>query len=181
VSTRSAFLPTTSSSSSSSGATSGTIKIGVDLPVSGADASIGIPTQNGAVLAVEEANKNGFAGGKFKLEASLLDDAVQGKHDPNAGAQNVKTFIADDAVLAMVGARHTVAWLRPSPAGRGPPGVTHPPWRPGGPRPAPAGSGRSGTRRPAAARRAAGSVGDSGGSSEAWVNSGHGCPGPRRP
>jgi branched-chain amino acid transport system substrate-binding protein len=93
----------TSSSSSSSGATSGTIKIGVDLPVSGADASIGIPTQNGAVLAVEEANKNGFAGGKFKLEASLLDDAVQGKHDPNAGAQNVKTFIADDAVLAMVG------------------------------------------------------------------------------
>jgi len=91
------------SSSSSSGASGGTIKIGVDLPVSGADASIGIPTQNGAVLAVEQANKNGFAGGKFKLEASLLDDAVQGKHDPNAGAQNVKTFIADDGVLAMIG------------------------------------------------------------------------------
>ncbi|HEV2740266.1 MAG TPA: branched-chain amino acid ABC transporter substrate-binding protein [Candidatus Elarobacter sp.] len=93
----------TSSSSSSSGASGGTIKIGVDLPVSGADASIGIPTQNGAVLAVEEANKNGFAGGKFKLDTSLLDDAVQGKHDPNAGAQNVKTFIADDSVLAMIG------------------------------------------------------------------------------
>jgi branched-chain amino acid transport system substrate-binding protein len=92
-----------SSTSSSSGASGGTIKIGVDLPVSGADASIGIPTQNGAVLAIEEANKNGFAGGKFKLEASLLDDAVQGKHDPNAGAQNVKTFIADDGVLAMIG------------------------------------------------------------------------------
>ena len=80
-----------------------TIKIGVDLPVSGADASIGIPTQNGAVLAVEEANKNGFAGGKFKLDTSLLDDAVQGKHDPAAGAQNVKTFIADSAVLSMIG------------------------------------------------------------------------------
>ncbi len=80
-----------------------TIKIGVDLPVSGADASIGIPTQNGAVLAVEEANQNGFAGGKFKLDTSLLDDAVQGKHDPAAGAQNVKTFIADSSVLAMVG------------------------------------------------------------------------------
>ncbi len=91
------------SSSSSSSASGGTIKLGVDLPVSGADASIGLPTQNGAVLAVEEANKNGFAGGKFKLDTSLLDDAVQGKHDPNAGAQNVKTFIADDAVLAMVG------------------------------------------------------------------------------
>jgi len=71
--------------------------------VSGADASIGIPTQNGVVLAVEEANKNGFAGGKFKLDTSLLDDAVQGKHDPAAGAQNVKTFIADSSVLAMIG------------------------------------------------------------------------------
>ena len=55
------------------------------------------------MLAVEEANKNGFAGGKFKLETSLLDDAVQGKHDPAAGAQNVKTFIADSSVLAMIG------------------------------------------------------------------------------
>jgi len=94
---------TTSTSGSSTDANAPTIKIGVDLPVSGADASIGIPTQNGAVLAVEEANKNGFAGGKYKLEASLLDDAVQGKHDPAAGAQNVKNFIADSAVLAMVG------------------------------------------------------------------------------
>jgi branched-chain amino acid transport system substrate-binding protein len=97
---------TTSTSAGSSGepaAAGQTIKIGVDLPVSGADASIGIPTQNGAVLAVEEADKNGFAGGKFKLDTSLLDDAVQGKHDPAAGAQNVKTFIADSSVLAMVG------------------------------------------------------------------------------
>jgi branched-chain amino acid transport system substrate-binding protein len=91
------------STSASGGASGGTVKIGVDMPVSGADASIGLPTQNGAVLAVEEANKNGFAGGKFKLEASVLDDAVQGKHDPNAGAQNVKTFIADDTLLAMIG------------------------------------------------------------------------------
>jgi branched-chain amino acid transport system substrate-binding protein len=81
----------------------GTIKIGVDLPVSGADAAIGVPTQNGAVLAIEQANKNGFTGSVFKLEASLLDDAVQGKHDPAAGAQNVKTFIADSSVLAMIG------------------------------------------------------------------------------
>jgi branched-chain amino acid transport system substrate-binding protein len=93
----------TSSSSTTTDANAQTIKIGVDLPVSGADASIGIPTQNGAVLAVEEANKNGFAGGKFKLDTSLLDDAVQGKHDPAQGAQNVKTFIADSSVLAMVG------------------------------------------------------------------------------
>ncbi len=84
-------------------ATVPTLRIGVDLPVSGADAAIGIPTQNGAVLAIEQANKRGFAGGKYKLDASLLDDAVQGKHDPAAGAQNVKTFIADSSVMAMVG------------------------------------------------------------------------------
>lgn len=94
---------TTSGGSSEPAASGQTIKLGVDLPVSGADASIGIPTQNGVVLAVEEANKNGFAGGKFKLDTSLLDDAVQGKHDPAAGAQNVKTFIGDSSVLAMVG------------------------------------------------------------------------------
>jgi branched-chain amino acid transport system substrate-binding protein len=99
--------PSTSSSSSTGGgaadAGGDTIKIGIDMPVSGADASIGVPTANGAVLAVEEANKNGFAGGKFKLASSLLDDSVQGKHDPAAGAQNVKTFISDASVLAMVG------------------------------------------------------------------------------
>jgi branched-chain amino acid transport system substrate-binding protein len=87
---------------SSQAASVGTIRIGVDLPVSGADAAIGIPTQNGAVLAIEEAGKT-FTGGTFKLEGSLLDDAVQGVHDPAAGAQNVKTFIADSSVLAMVG------------------------------------------------------------------------------
>jgi branched-chain amino acid transport system substrate-binding protein len=94
---------TTSSSGTSSSPSGDTIKIGVDLPVSGADASTGIPTQNGVLLAIEQANKNGFAGGKFKLAPVLLDDAVQGKHDPAAGAQNVKAFIADNDVLGMIG------------------------------------------------------------------------------
>lgn len=102
-SSNSSTTTTTSGSSGAPAAAGQTIKIGVDLPVSGADASIGIPTQNGAVLAVEQANQRGFAGGKFKLDTSLLDDAVQGKHDPAAGAQNVKTFIADSSVLAMIG------------------------------------------------------------------------------
>jgi branched-chain amino acid transport system substrate-binding protein len=93
----------TSSQSTSSDAPGGaTIKIGIDLPLSGGDAAQGIPTRNGAVLAVEEANAKGVPGG-FKFVAYDLDDAVQGAHDPAQGAQNVKTFVADDAVLAMVG------------------------------------------------------------------------------
>jgi branched-chain amino acid transport system substrate-binding protein len=79
------------------------IKIGIDLPVSGADASIGIPTQNGALLAIEEANAKHVLGAGTTLQAYALDDAVQGKHDPAQGAQNVKTFIADPSVLAMIG------------------------------------------------------------------------------
>jgi branched-chain amino acid transport system substrate-binding protein len=78
-----------------------TIKIGIDLPVSGADASTGIPTRNGAVQAIEEANAHAPAG--FKFSAYDLDDAVQGAHDPAQGAQNTKAFISDAAVLAMIG------------------------------------------------------------------------------
>jgi branched-chain amino acid transport system substrate-binding protein len=103
TSTTSATTASSPGSGSGSAASAGTIKIGIDMPLSGSDASDGVPTANGAILAIEEANKRGFAGGKYKLESSLLDDSVQGKHDPNAGAQNVKTFIADDAVLAMLG------------------------------------------------------------------------------
>jgi branched-chain amino acid transport system substrate-binding protein len=78
------------------------VKVGVDLPTSGADATNGIPTRNGVILAVEQANAKPLPGG-LKFEVSSLDDAVQGVHDPAQGAQNVKTFIADSAVLGMIG------------------------------------------------------------------------------
>jgi branched-chain amino acid transport system substrate-binding protein len=81
---------------------SAVIKIGIDFPVSGADASTGIPTQNGAVMAIEEANAAGLPGG-FSLAATTMDDAVQGVHDPAQGAQNVKTLISDSSVLAVIG------------------------------------------------------------------------------
>ncbi len=94
--------PAASGSAAPEAASGQTIKIGIDLPLSGADASIGIPTQNGVLLAIDQANAKGLPGG-FKLEAASLDDAVQGKHDPAQGAQNVKTFVSDPAVLGMVG------------------------------------------------------------------------------
>jgi branched-chain amino acid transport system substrate-binding protein len=81
---------------------SSAIRIGIDLPTSGADASIGIPTQNGALMAIEQANARGLPGG-FSLEAVPLDDAVQGVHDPAQGAENVKSFIADPRVLGIIG------------------------------------------------------------------------------
>jgi branched-chain amino acid transport system substrate-binding protein len=78
------------------------IKIGIDLPLSGADASAGQSTLNGALLAIEQANAKGLPG-KFKLEADSLDDAVQGVHSPQQGAANARTFVSDPNVLAMIG------------------------------------------------------------------------------
>jgi branched-chain amino acid transport system substrate-binding protein len=90
-------------SSTASAPAGNTVKIGIDLPLSGAEAAVGQPIANGAILAVEQANAAGFAGGKFKVEADTLDDTTQGLHDPAQGAQNVKTLIGDPAVLAVVG------------------------------------------------------------------------------
>jgi branched-chain amino acid transport system substrate-binding protein len=85
----------------------GTIKVGIDLPVSGSDASDGQPTQNGAKLAVKQAGKvcgaSSHTDACFTLASFPLDDAVNGAHDPGQGAKNVQQFVADSAVLGMVG------------------------------------------------------------------------------
>jgi len=102
-----AATATTATSGGGGGTFSGdTIKIGVDLPTSGADASDGVPTRNGAELAISQANDKGgvtIAGKTYKLEMYALDDAVNGVHNPDQGVKNVQQFIADPAVLAMVG------------------------------------------------------------------------------
>lgn len=79
------------------------VAIGIDLPLSGAETSDGVPTRNGAVLAIEEAQAAHLLGAGVNIIADDLDDAVNGQHDPAQGAQNVKTFISDQRVLAMIG------------------------------------------------------------------------------
>ena len=91
-----------SSQVASTGGSSNVIKIGIDLPLSGADASIGVPTQYGAQLAIKQANEKRLVPG-FTLEADVLDDAVNGVHDPAQGAKNIQTLGADPAVLGIVG------------------------------------------------------------------------------
>jgi len=87
-------------------ATKGTLKIGIDLPVSGSDASDGLPTQYGAQLAIKLAGKVCGIQKKdacWKLESLPLDDAVNGVHNEAKGAQNVKQFVDNADVIAMVG------------------------------------------------------------------------------
>jgi branched-chain amino acid transport system substrate-binding protein len=80
----------------------GAIKIGIDLPITGADASDGVPAENGAKLAIDQANSKGTVAG-YKLEAFVLDNAVNGVHDPAQGARNVQQFVGDNATVAFVG------------------------------------------------------------------------------
>jgi branched-chain amino acid transport system substrate-binding protein len=87
--------------SSSGGGTGdkGTIKIGSELPLSGKEASNGVPTLNGTKYAVL---KRGKIKG-YTIEVNSLDDAVNGVHDAQKGAQNVQQFVGDSKVLGFIG------------------------------------------------------------------------------
>ncbi len=81
------------------GTNKGEIVIASELPTSGADASSGLPAQQGAQFAVQQ--KGSIKG--FKLTFLPLDDAVNGSHDPQKGVQNVQQMISNPKVLGMVG------------------------------------------------------------------------------
>jgi branched-chain amino acid transport system substrate-binding protein len=88
-----------SSGTSGTDTSKGEIIIASDLPTSGGDASSGLPAQNGAQFAVQQT----AAIKGFKLTFKPFDDAVNGVHDPQKGAQNVNQMLSDSKILAMVG------------------------------------------------------------------------------
>jgi branched-chain amino acid transport system substrate-binding protein len=94
-----AFVAFACGGTTGTGGAKGEIDIASDLPTSGADASSGLPTQYGAAFAVSQ--KGSIQG--FTLKFVPLDDAVNGKHDPTKGAQNVQQFISNKLILGMVG------------------------------------------------------------------------------
>jgi len=90
---------TTGSTGGTTSQGSKTIKVATDLPTSGKDTSNGKPTENGAHMAVDEANTSNFIAG-YKIEFVPKDDVgPSGAHDPAVGAQNI-TAIAGDALVA---------------------------------------------------------------------------------
>ncbi len=80
------------------------VKIGVSLALTGPDARWGVPMLRGVELAVEEVNRGGGAGG-HPLETVVLDSAGPGLEGIShwRGVNNYERFIADPAVLAVVG------------------------------------------------------------------------------
>src|SRR5258705_6277077 len=79
-------------------------KIGLSLPLTGADADGADAILKGAQMAIAEINAKGGAGG-YKLEAVVFDSATPaaGQYDPAQAATNYKKFIAAAPVLAAVG------------------------------------------------------------------------------
>jgi branched-chain amino acid transport system substrate-binding protein len=80
------------------------IKIGITLPLTGADAEDATLIKNGALLAIEEANAKGGVAG-YKIETVIYDSgtATAGQYDPAQAATNTKKLVSDPAVVANIG------------------------------------------------------------------------------
>ncbi len=94
---------TTGSGNGTPTAGSTTIKIATELPVSGKDESSGKPTENGAHLAVDQANANHTIPGYTLVFDPRDDVGPSGTNDPVVGAANIRSLIGDALVAAVVG------------------------------------------------------------------------------
>jgi branched-chain amino acid transport system substrate-binding protein len=78
------------------------VKIGVELPMSGADAPNGVPTLNAVRLAIADVNAAGGIDG-YKFGVNTQDDALNGSNNPQQGARNITTLVNDPSVIGVVG------------------------------------------------------------------------------
>lgn len=92
---------TTGTTTTTTGST--TIKIATDLPVSGKDTSSGKPAENGAHLAVDQANKNHTIPNITLVFNPKDDVGPAGIHDPAVGAASVTSLVGDALVAGIVG------------------------------------------------------------------------------
>jgi branched-chain amino acid transport system substrate-binding protein len=81
-----------------------TITVGVNLPLTGADAQSAQKIKDGAVMAFDEANAKGGVSG-YKIQLLILDDgtATAGQYDPAQAATNARKMVADSGVVAAIG------------------------------------------------------------------------------
>lgn len=86
----------TAGSSAGGGGTK--VTIGVDFPMSGGEAPNGVPAANGVKLALKQNPVSGF-----DITINVLDDAVNGVHNPQQGAKNITQFVNDPSVVGVVG------------------------------------------------------------------------------
>ena len=75
------------------------IKIGVDLPLAGAEARAAMPALNGIRYFVQQ---HPVLDG-FSIVLSESDDSTDGLPDPNRGAGNIRALVQDPLVAAVIG------------------------------------------------------------------------------
>src|SRR4029077_15733165 len=81
----------------------GTINFGIELPQQGSELAASQAIINGIKLAVKDAG-NPIGGWTVEIPNSVvLDDAKDGVHDPQTGAQNMTALVANPNVVAVLG------------------------------------------------------------------------------
>jgi branched-chain amino acid transport system substrate-binding protein len=87
----------------SGGTSKGTVKFAIELPLQGSEKAASDPIINGIKLAVKQA---GAAAGGYTIEvpnSAIFDDALNGAHDPQTGANNMSKIVADTSIVAVIG------------------------------------------------------------------------------
>ena len=79
-------------------------RIAMNLPFTGGEAEGAVQIRNGAMLAIDEINAKGGAGG-YQLEAVQMDDgtATAGGYDPGQAAINARKMVTDTTIFAALG------------------------------------------------------------------------------
>ena len=80
------------------------VTVGINLPLTGADAQAAAKIKQGAQMAFDEANAAGGTAG-YKINILVLDDgtATAGQYDPAQAATNARKMVSDPNVVAAVG------------------------------------------------------------------------------
>jgi branched-chain amino acid transport system substrate-binding protein len=80
------------------------VTVAVDLSLTGADAETAVRIKDGFLMAIDEANAKGGAGG-YHINVLMLDDgtATAGQYDPAQAATNVRKMVADPTCIAALG------------------------------------------------------------------------------
>jgi branched-chain amino acid transport system substrate-binding protein len=81
----------------------GTVNIAIELPQQGSELAASQPIIDGIRLAVKDV---GGAAGGYKIDipqSVIFDDAKDGVHDPQTGAQNMGNIVTQDPVIAVIG------------------------------------------------------------------------------
>jgi branched-chain amino acid transport system substrate-binding protein len=89
-------------------AASQTIRIGVDLPLTGGEAQSAGLIRDGVLMAIDDLNAQGGVAG-FQLAAVLMDDgtSTSAGFDPAQAARNARRMVGDHTILAAVGPKNS--------------------------------------------------------------------------